>query len=98
MEEGQEGTGPAGDGNPGAGPKRDSGTQSDAIKVLNTRVLKLTTDYPGCKVIVLYRSEFGHTRMKKWLLDIVHNCGSEQQANVLRRMIAKYLAQVWRHC
>ena len=95
MSEGQEGTGAGGEGNPGAGPKRDSGTQSDSIKVLHSRIQKLLKDHPDCKLLLLYRSAYGTTRDKKWLLDILHNFGDEQQADVLRREIAKHLAQVW---
>ena len=95
MREGEEGGGAGGDGNPGAGPKRDSGTQSDSLKVLHSRVKKLLKEYPDCKLLLLYRSAYGTKRDKKWLLDILHNFGDEQQADVLRREIAKHLAQVW---
>ena len=94
MSEGEGGTSPGGDGAGRSGPKRDSGTQNNSIKILSNRAMKLTRDYPGCKMLLLYRSAFGNSRENKWLLDIAHNFGEPQQANVLRRKIAHHLAEV----
>lgn len=94
MSGGEESTG-LGDAPRGAGPKRDSKAQGAAIKILHKRAVKLVKDYPSCKLLLLVRSALGTSRDKRWLVDFAHNFGDERQADVMRRQIAKHVAQVW---